>query len=179
MNNSLESMVTDIDNDNNIDNTQQNTNSINVTKTVYNNIIDEVLTEIQTVNLTQTNTYDLLHNLSIIIENKDSSLDFTNLYNNLVDKLQSYDNMYIEKFDDLCGSILKNMEYANNNSGDIIVDENGMKILITKPILERSRQYNHLYSYIQDSELYILISSIKDTMRKVIHYENTYMEYVT
>lgn len=139
-------------------------------KTLYKNSIDYFIEEIQTGNLIKINEAYVLEKLTTIIESDNSTLEFTNLYENAISRLEFYNTMYNDKMNDLCNFIIENMNDKEKQM--LLKDDEGKYILIVKPLLERSYPVNISF---QENELYKLIVSIEHNMKKILHYENTFL----
>lgn len=140
--------------------------------TTYKHTIDSLTNHIQSETLTKLSDYEMVDILTLLINYKNTSNEYMKLYNDMICSFEKYDLMYTTKFNDLNVLILENMTQIEKNK--LMMDSDGNYMVIVKPILKRSYRY-HLYMYIENEDLYKLISSIKNTMIKIHQYENVFL----
>ena len=139
----------------------------------FDNIIEFIKLIIQDGRLLRNSEHTLINELYSIIDCKNISNDYRNKYDKFITFLEIYDTQYNNKYNDLITYILNNM---NDNQKKLLSrDNDGIPILLARPILERS--YNNINNNkLLNENAYNLILSIKVSMRNIYEFENQYVQ---
>lgn len=140
----------------------------------YVDIIEYFKENIKNNELIKINLPILIEQIIYLMDNKEKSSDYNQLYDNFIDYLEKSDTEHQFKYENLIEHILENMDSKKINN--LPRNYDGNPTLISRPVLERSHNIStYVKNRVSNEPIYTLLLSIKYSINGILQFERDYL----